>query len=447
MLFSAALLLFLAAPQQSGAELTLWQDPKFRQRLVESYLAETDVEPPASEPERKQIQEVLGLMAADQLADAASALDLYRTPSSTAQFDYLRAGIHFQQDEFSAAAAAYQVAVDKFPKFRRAWRQLGLAHARQGDYPKALPALTRLIELGGADANSYGLLGYAYATIGNPLSAESAFRMANLLDPAAQDWKLGLADSFFKQRRFADAAALIGGLIAARPDNATLWLLQANAYVGLGQPLLAAQNFELVDRLGKANAEHLNVLGDIYVNQELFDLAADAYLRALDQPGEGRAARAIRAAKELASRGALGAASLLIARVEAAHAEGLEAEARKDLLRLHARLAVAGGATGEEVRVLEEIVALDPLDGDALIRLGLHAQGMGEAEKAIFYYERAASVEAFEADAKVRHAQLLVGQGRYAEALPLLRRAQQVMPRDKIHQYLEQVERLAKSRS
>lgn len=446
-MLSSALLIFLAAPQQSGAELALWQDPLFRQRLVESYLAETEIEPPATESERKQIQEVLGLMAADQLADAARALDQYRTPASSAQFDYLRAGIHFQQDQFAEAAAAYQAAVDKFPKFRRAWRQLGLAHARQGEYQKALPALTRVIELGGADANSYGLLGYAYSTLGNPLAAESAFRMANLLDPVAQDWKLGLAESFFKQRRFADAAALIGSLIEARPDNASLWLLQANAFVGQGQPLLAAQNFELVDRLGKAGAEHLNVLGDIYVNQELFDLAADAYLRALDKGGDGSAIRAIRAAKELAARGALGAAGSLVARVESVHGDGLEAEARKDLLRLHARIAVAGGATGEEVRVLEEIVALDPLDGDALIRLGMHHQGAGDAEKAIFHYERAASVEAFEADAKVRHAQLLVGQGRYAEALPLLRRAQQVQPRDKIQQYLEQVERLAKSRS
>lgn len=57
-----------------------------------------------------------------------------------------------------------------------------------------------------------------------------------------------------------------------------------------------------------------------------------------------------------------------------------------------------------------------------------------------------ASLEAFEADAKVRHAQLLVKNGNYAEALPLLRRAQQIKPRDNIQAYLEQVERVAKGR-
>ena len=64
----------------------------------------------------------------------------------------------------------------------------------------------------------------------------------------------------------------------------------------------------------------------------------------------------------------------------------------------------------------------------------------------IFWFERAASLSAFEADAKVRHAQLLVGQLRYAEALPLLRRAQQVKPRDNIQQFLDQVERVAQGK-
>jgi hypothetical protein len=57
-----------------------------------------------------------------------------------------------------------------------------------------------------------------------------------------------------------------------------------------------------------------------------------------------------------------------------------------------------------------------------------------------------ASLEEFEAEAKVRHAQLLVKHGRYEEALPLLRHAQQLKPRDNLQDYLEQVERAAKSR-
>jgi len=46
----------------------------------------------------------------------------------------------------------------------------------------------------------------------------------------------------------------------------------------------------------------------------------------------------------------------------------------------------------------------------------------------------------------LRHAQLLVGLGCYEEALPLLRRTQLLNPRDNIKEYLDQAERVAKSR-
>jgi Flp pilus assembly protein TadD len=125
----------------------------------------------------------------------------------------------------------------------------------------------------------------------------------------------------------------------------------------------------------------------------------------------------------------------------------MEEADRRKLLKIEARLSMAEGAgSAETAAVLEEIIQLDPLDGEALMLLGQHYSRQNEPDKAIFYYERAASLEAFEANAKVRHAQILVGLGRYADALPLLRRAQEVKPRDDIARYLEQVERIVKAR-
>jgi Flp pilus assembly protein TadD len=118
---------------------------------------------------------------------------------------------------------------------------------------------------------------------------------------------------------------------------------------------------------------------------------------------------------------------------------------RRRLLRLEARAAVAEGDAGEAVKALEEAVALDPLDGDALLLLGQHHARAGDADRALIYYERAASLEAFEATAKVRQAQVLVGQARYHEALPLLRRAQEIRPQEEVARYLEQVERAART--
>jgi tetratricopeptide (TPR) repeat protein len=278
------------------------------------------------------------------------------------------------------------------------------------------------------------------------MSAESAYRMANLLDPQTLDWKMGLARSFFKQKRYADAAALFGNLLAESPERADLWLLQANAFIGLEQPMRAAENYEVVDRLGKSTVESLNTLGDIYVNSELFAQATKCYVKALAMNPAVKAERPIRAAKALAARGANAQAKPLIARIAELRGTNITPEEKKDLLKLRARIALAEGAGADEVAVLKEIVDLDPLDGDALILLGQHSVRTGDAVQAVFYFERAASLEDFEADAKVRHAQLLVSQSKYAEALPLLRRAQQVKPRENIQQYLEQVERISQAR-
>ena len=146
------------------------------------------------------------------------------------------------------------------------------------------------------------------------------------------------------------------------------------------------------------------------------------------------------------ARGATAEARRLVEDVQRLRGERLQESERKDLLKLRARLAVAEGASGDEVQILEEIVALDPLDGEALILLGQHAQRSQDPDRAIFLFERAAAIESFEADAKVRHAQLLVSLGRYSEALPLLRRAQTIKPRENIQEYMEQVERVANSR-
>jgi tetratricopeptide (TPR) repeat protein len=430
----------------TAEELAIWNDPGFRRRFAESYIAATDVEPGVTLVERETMEEVLDLLSAEKLDKAQRLLERERGDGASAVFDFTLGNIHFQQDRLDEAVAAYGIAVEKYPTFRRAWRNLALIHVREGSFEKAVDAFTRVLELGGGDGVTYGLLGYAYSSLEDPIAAESAYRMAVLLDPKTLDWKMHLALALFKQQRFADAAALCGKLIENHPERANLWLLQANAFIGLEKPLEAAENFELVDRLGESTFDSLTTLGDIYVNEKLFDLAVDAYARAIETDPDGGAGRPIRAAKVLTAHGAHAETRILLDAIETHRADRLETEERKEILKLRARIAMAEGAGEEEARILEEIVTLDPLDGDALILLGQYWSRMGETEKAIFHYERAASLEAFEADAKVRHAQLLVGESRYAEALPLLRRAQALKPRENVQEYLERVERVAQAR-
>lgn len=430
----------------SETELEIWNDPEFKKRFAQSYIAETEIEPRVTVSDREQMQEILDLISSDKLDEAEEILKKNQNETSTAVFDFTLANIYFQQERFDKAAKAYQIAVDKYPKFRRAWKNMGLIYVRKSKFEEAIPALTRVIELGGNSATTYGMLGYSYSSLGNHLCAESAYRKAILLDSHTLDWKKGLARSLFKQESYDDAVSLCKQLVADYPERADLWLLQANAYIGMNKPLKAAEIYEFVDQLDESTPKSLSMLGDIYVNEKLYELAVDSYIRAMKMDPNQGLNKAVRSAKILAARGALKETETLIKNIKDLHSEGLNKDTRKEMLKLQARIAVAEGASEEEIKVLKEIVNLDPMDGEALLLLGQHYNRQGNTEKAIFYYERAAGIDEYGADAKVRHAQVLVKNGKYKEALPLLKQAQQIEHRENVQKYLEQVERIAKSR-
>ncbi len=340
-----------------------------------------------------------------------------------------------------------RVAVNKFPTFRRAWRNLGLIHVRASRHEEAIRSFTRMIELGGGDGYAYGLPGFAHSARDDYQPAEASYRSALLLQPENTEWRLGLARCVFKQEKFQDAATLLDAPIARFPDKADLWVLQAQTYLGMKQPLRAAETLEMVDRLGKATVDSLATLGDIYVQENLTDLAATAYTRAIKANDKQPFGRSFRSAEMLAGKGAPAAARRVTAQIRETWGERMDDGERRKLLKLEARLSMAEGDSGTEVvAVLEEILTLDPLDGEALMLLGQHYSKVNEREKAILFYERAAGIGALEVDAKTRQAQLLVAMGRYADALPLLRRAQEVKPREAVARYLDQIERIAKSR-
>ena len=436
-----------AASALTSAELEVWNDPAFRKRFTESYLAETDLEPSLTVEERDLLERTYAFMQNGELDEALALLEKHRGKGG-ATLDLWAGNIHFQRDKLREAAQAYQAALAKHPNYRRAWRGLGMTRVRQAMHDEAIEALTKVIELGGGDALMYGFLGFAYASAGNDLAAESAYRMAILLDGDTLDWKMGLARSFFMQKRFPEAVSLCEALIEAHPARADLWNLQARAYIGLRQPMKAAENYELMDELGASTFDTLSTLGSIYVNEELYDMAVDRYIRAMNKDPQRGPEAALTAAKVLAARGALAETASLVQGIEAVHVDRLTVEQRKDLLKLRARIAVAEGDADQEAKVLEEIVALDPMDGEALILLGQHSFRGGDHEQAIFYYERAAALDdpGTQANAKVRHAQVLVSKGDYAEAVRLLRQAQALKPRTSVQDYLEQVEAVAKAR-
>ncbi|MEM7199427.1 MAG: tetratricopeptide repeat protein [Planctomycetota bacterium] len=430
-------------PHLQPAEQALLASPEFRGRLLESVIPETEIEPERTVEEREVLTEIRQLVAEGKLDEAlARAEDEATRPDASAAFAHMAGTLYMQAERYDEAVKALTVATETYPKFVRAWAVLGQARLQQEDFKNAIKALSKVIALGRGDGNTYGLLGMAHAKLDNPVSAEWAFRAAAMFQPDNATWKMGLAQTLYQQRRFGDVAALLGALIVEDPSNPKYWLLQGDAYAQLGEPLEAAKDFEFVDRLGASTAVSLGNLGDIYAREKLFARAVDAHLQRLDRFPDAKAARALLAAQYLTGSGApVEEARRLVEGIEAMRGADLEAKQRKELLETRARLAAAVGDVDAQVEILEQVVAMDPTDGAALVLLGNIARSKSDLSRAMRYYGRAGDIEATEADAKLQMARIHVQERRYREALELLRRVVDLKESDQVRDYIKGIER------
>lgn len=438
--------------QESGAQagmtleqLAFWNDPEFKRQFQESYLAETDIEPRLTLLEQEAMTEVIELLGEDKRDRAVEKLLRESDPEASAVFDFQLGNLYLEREQVEEAYAAYRTAVEKYPKFRRAWKNLAAVEAMRGDYAAASKALARMIELGGGDAYNYGLLGDTQMAQANFLSAETAYRMAILLDPEPMRYKQGLVQALNQQQRFAESATLAQELVSQFPDNGTLWTSLGNSYLGLQKLDEAVQNFEFAKALGGASWNISAILGDIYATQGLWDLSVDNWSEALAETSEMGFDRPLKVTRVLSRNGALEESQRLAERIEATFMTEMSTEQSTQLLHQRARIAVARGEGGEQLALLEEVVRLDPLDGEALILIGRNAEEEGDLQNAIFHYQQAAAIEGHEVDAKLAHAQALVRDRRYSEAIPLIKEVLEIEPRDYIQRFLENVEKSAKA--
>lgn len=446
---------FLSAPvaaQVGNGDLArLWRDPVFQKRLMGSFGVNSEIEPVLSPEQQTVYDEVVRLMNEDQRNEAESLMkealqdEVFGKAPGSALFSFTLGNLYFQAGRSRPAAAAFLDALKKFPDFRRAHQNLGIIYVQNGMAEKAIEHFTRTIQLGGADGPLFGLLGTSYIMTEQPVPAEAAFRNALLLTPEVDDWKLGLVRALFAQEKFKEALALLEPLLAKKPDDVTLWTLAATAHLGMEDLTAAAADYEILDLMGQATPEMLNTLGDLYANEGALAPAADAYLRAFEKNPEGPIQGPLRAADILVAREGIAEADELLEKVVEAKGDGLAKDEALEVKRLQARILEASDPE-RAAALLREVVEADPLDGKSLVKIGQYHAGKGENERAIFFYERAQAIEDAEAEASVLHAQLLVQMGKYAEAVPLLKRAQDIQPRPAVGDFLGELERYLKQR-
>ena len=425
-------------PRPGAYALELWKDPNFAKFFLGTYSVFPDVEPPLNDKDRELLNKLLPMMSKPM--EAAGALVKMITKDTNAIFDLTLGNLYLENGQYEPAAQLFQRAVDKFPSFRRAWRGLGMVNVRQQKWVSAVTNLSRAIGLGAQDGPSYGLYGFALLSLDRAASAESAYRMALMFQPDVLDWKLGLVRCVLKQQKAAEAASLCEEIIRENPDRTEFISLQSEAYLAMKDNLKAAENLEILARSGVAKPEELQRLGDIYLVSKDPALALSAYKRAIEAGGFD-AAKVISEAENLSMQGALFEASALVKQARDAGEGKLAKEDEARLLKLEARLAVSSGKAGDSIPMLQRVVELNPLDGAALLLLGQHFADQKDTAKAIGYFERAVKLKDYESTASLRLATIHITANKLADALPLLKRSNELKANDSVAKLISDIER------
>jgi len=426
---------------------SFWNSPAFQKKFLASYGVNSAIEPRFENPEEQIFFSQLGSVIRDDPPKAIQQLASRISPTSSAVLNYTLGSLYFQEGNHAEAISQYHIALSKFPDFLRAHKNLGIVLVREGQYSEAVGHLTKTINHGGADGTVYGLLGYCYLNTEKYASAVISYQNAMLLDADNQDWQLGMIKCKIANGELLDAVRLLDGILEKQPQSASLWGLQANVYLQMEEVDKAAVNFEILRKSGQATLQHLMLLGDAYMMKEARDLALDVYMEAIEMDGEGDIRRSLRAADIMVSRGEWDDAARLFAKIRSEHGAIMTEEETFKLLKMESKVAIANGDGNEALAVLEQIIEKNPLDGEALLMAGDFYAQSGEKEKAVFRYEMASRVSGFQADAWLKHAQILVRSQEYSKAIELLEKAQKNQPRDNVQRYLDSVQRVAKAAS
>lgn len=441
-ILSLAFAPFLPAQVYPLSENT-WSNPAFVQRFLGSYGFDTNVTPSITS-EEKVIFETIAPIIASNPAQAISQITLALTPTSSAALIYTLANLHFQSGNLVEAEKQYKSAIEKFPNFLRAYKNLGIVYVQAGRFKEALPMLLKTVELGGQGADVFGLLAYSYLNTGNSVAALRAYEQALFFEPESRDWRMGRVQCLMNLRRYEEAVGVIDDLVEKFPQQSDLLMLQANAYVARQMPADAAATLEILRSGGKAGSAALALLGDIYLNFNQADLALDVYKEAVALEDFGKD-RILRVARRLSAVSAWSQLDTYLAALTTASIAAFSPAEQNEVLNLQAQSDLAQDRPGAAAEKLAQVVQRDPLNGRALILLADYEWKQGALEKAELYFERAAKVEAVAPDALVQHARLLVSRREFAKAVPLLERAQNLRPQTFIAQYLEKVSAASRS--
>ena len=412
-------------------------DPKRIINESNSFLKER--EPEMTEEEYALYQKVVTMLSSNPefALKLLEAMMSDKEPPSPA-FEFILGNAYYAAGQIEKSETNYLSSVRRYPTFLRAWVNLGILYYSSGRYGDAIPCFSKAVVLGDRDSTTFGLLGYCLQKQGDLVSAEMAYMQALSGDPSNVDWKEGLLAICIEGKQLTRAESLVKNLIKAQPTDTRYWLTYANILLSEGRKVEATVLLETAAGTGVANVEELSLRGDLYGEQKMVPEAAEIYRRVLASSPEMGEKKILHYAEVLISGGRLDDAERVLGTMkpEDASRGGVE------LLRTRADLLAAEKKWPEERRVLDQLLTIAPLDGQALVSLGRAYAAEDDVARATLAFEGAYRIQSSAYVASLELANIEVKNRHYAKCVEYLQKALSIEKSDAVEDYLTRIKTL-----
>ncbi len=343
-----------------------------------------------------------------------------RAPPDTisASILYIIGHSYFSLQRDLPAETAFKLVFDALPNHVRAHESLAMLYLRTERYADARVHLSALAELGRNTAHVHSATGYLEQKTRRYWAAANAFQKALVLEPDNRTALRGLLHALTETREHAKAKVLVEQLLQKEPDDRELWLYRAHIALAAGERASAVASLETALRLGDDSIANRQACIALHMESGNIARAVDLLQRSA---ARGLAFALVdQALGWLANENEWDRFREFLASVDRETLGGVE---QSRLLTRRASLSLRDGNRRAASTALQEALALDPSNADALMALGQVYRSESDYGRADLLFQRASAYGAARENALVARAEVAMAQENFDGAIDHLRNA------------------------
>lgn len=331
-------------------------------------------------------------------------------------------------------------ALELFPHFQRASKNLGLAYLQSDDFDNALKNLQKSLELGSNDSVIYSAIGFCYLQKDKLSSAENAYRMALVRDAESLNIRKGLITALSGQGRSKEAISLIDEILYDSPRNREFWTSRISSLSNIGDKTEMLIAYECLVRVMEPRPVELLRMGDLFLSLNLPTKALKYYQNSLLEGGI-EPSLAIRSIKRLASYGFIQEATKLANSTQTEYNDYLNDSEIQSIQLIQAKNLIENNLIQSARELLERLLQKNAMDGEVLLLLAqIHKSE--DTTLAISYLERARKIDTFTDKASLELGRIYSDRRDWAKSLYYLRSIETIDKFKGLQRYISAIERM-----